>query len=352
MKTEILRLDGSSADDSKIRTAARAVRDGKLVAFPTETVYGLATNADDPQALRRLSDVKRRDPSKPYAMMIPDEGHVENYVGQVPELAHKLMRMFWPGPLTIVVRMPDGRTVGLRLPDHPVARALVAWAGCPVAAPSANRSGAEPPVTAEEVLQQLGKEIDLVLDGGPAHRGLSSTVALVRDQEVEVLREGPVPEAEILGARDYQVLFVCSGNSCRSPIAQALLENILKERRGRFPRGRQGRSYRVASAGTGVMTEGNVNELAAQVMAELDLDISAHRSRPLSMGMVAAADKIYTMTDRHRATILEMVPEARDRVEKLDPADDILDPAGSDIEAYRECRDRIATLVEKIAVKT
>ncbi|MHC4916257.1 MAG: L-threonylcarbamoyladenylate synthase [Planctomycetota bacterium] len=352
MKTEILRLDGSASDDSKIRTAARAVRDGKLVAFPTETVYGLATNADDAAAVRRLSDVKRRDPSKPYALMIPDEGHVEKYIGQVPDLAHKLMRIFWPGPLTIVVRVQDGRTVGLRLPDHPVARALVAWAGCPVAAPSANRSGAEPPSTAEEVLQQLGKEIDVVLDGGPAHRGLSSTVALVREHEVEVLREGPVTEEEILAARAYQVLFVCSGNSCRSPMAQALLEGILKERRGRFPRGRQGRSYRVSSAGTGVMSEGNVNELAAQAMAEVDLDISGHRTTPLSMSMISAADKIYTMTDRHRMTILEMVPEARDRVERLDPSEDIMDPAGSDIEAYRECRDRIATLVERIAVKT
>ncbi len=352
MKTEILRLDGSASDDAKIRTAARAIRDGRLVAFPTETVYGLATNADDHEAVDRLSAVKQRDPAKPYAMMIPDEGHVERFVGRVPDLAHKLMRMFWPGPLTVVVRMEDGRTVGLRLPDHPVARAVVAWAECPVAAPSANLSGAEPPTNAEGVLQQLGKKIDIVLDGGQTHKGQSSSVVLVREHDLEVLREGPVPESEIMAARDFHVLFVCSGNSCRSPMAEALLSRILSERAGRFPRGRRGRSYRVSSAGTAVMTEGEVNALAAQVMSEIDVDISANRSKPLSMAMISSADRIYTMTERHQATILEMVPEARERVERLDPEEDLLDPAGSDIEAYRHCRDRVGALVERIAVKT
>ena len=100
------------------------------------------------------------------------------------------------------------------------------------------------------------------------------------------------------------------------------------------------------------MSEGEVNPLAAQVMAEIGRDLAGHRSRPLSMSMIAAADRIYTMTERHLKTIIEMVPEARERVERLDPEDDVLDPAGSDLAAYRERRDRIATLIERIAVKS
>jgi protein-tyrosine phosphatase len=134
-------------------------------------------------------------------------------------------------------------------------------------------------------------------------------------------------------------------------MAEALLRHIFAERSGRFPRGQRGRSYRVESAGTAVMREGDVNPLAVQVMAEIGMDISSHRSRPLSMDMIAAADHIYTMTEHHRQTILEMVPEAKDRVEPLDPEDDVLDPAGADVLAYRECREQIEALIERVAVK-
>jgi len=353
MKTRVLRLDGSASDDAKIRSAARAVREGKLVAFPTETVYGLGTNADDPAAMRRLSEVKQRDPNKPFALMIPDHVHLERYVnGEVSPLIHKLTRLFWPGPLTIVVPLAGGGTVGLRLPDHPVARALVAWAECPVAVPSANPSGSEPPVDADGVLRQIGGKIDVLIDGGPARQGQASTVVMAGDSGIEILRGGPISEGELREAAKFTVLFVCSGNSCRSPMAEAFLKKILAARGGNRLSGARGRSYHVMSAGTGVIREGEVNPLALEVMAEAGLDISAHHSRPLSLSLIAAADRIYTMTERQRASILEMVPEARDRVELLDPAGDLLDPAGSDVVAYRECRDRIAALVEKVAQKT
>ncbi|HOX06190.1 MAG TPA: L-threonylcarbamoyladenylate synthase [Planctomycetota bacterium] len=353
MKTRILRLDGSHGDDAKIRSAARAVREGRLVAFPTETVYGLGTNADDPAAMRRLSDVKQREPGKPFAIMIPDHGHIERYVKcDVSPLVCKLTRLFWPGPLTIVVPLPSGGTVGLRLPDHPVARALVAWAECPVAVPSANPAGAEPPLDAESVLRSLGGKIDVLLDGGPVKHGQASTVALARDSGVEVLRDGPITQAELSEASRYTILFVCSGNSCRSPMAEGFLKKILAVRGGNRLAGTRGRIYHVLSAGTGLIREGEVNPLALEVMAEAGVDISAHRSRPLSVGLIAAADRIYTMTERQRTSILEMVPEAAERTELLDPSGDLLDPAGSDIAAYRDCRDRIAVLVERVAQHT
>jgi L-threonylcarbamoyladenylate synthase len=350
MKTRILRLDGSSGDDAKIRSAARAVREGKLVAFPTETVYGLGTNAEDPAAVRRLSEVKQRQPGKPFALMIPDHSHIERYVRcDVSPLVLKLTRLFWPGPLTIVIPLPEGDTVGLRLPDHPVARALVAWAECPVAVPSANPAGTEPPLDAEAVLRLLGGKIDVLLDGGPVKHGQASTVVLARDSGVELLREGPISEAELSEAARYTILFVCAGNSCRSPMAEGFLKKLLTARGGNRLAGPRGRLYHVISAGTGVLGEGDVNPLAVEVMAEARVDISSHHSRPLSVNLIAAADRIYTMTERQRTSILEMVPEARERTEMLDPAGDLLDPAGADIAAYRDCRDRIAALVERVA---
>jgi tRNA threonylcarbamoyl adenosine modification protein (Sua5/YciO/YrdC/YwlC family) len=353
MKTKVLRLDGSAGDDAKIRSAARAVREGKLVAFPTETVYGLGTNAEDPAAVRRLSGVKQREPGKPFALMIPDHGHLERYVrGEVSPLVCKLTRLFWPGPLTIVVPLPDGSTVGLRLPDHPVARALVAWAECPVAVPSANPAGTEPPADAEGVLRLLGGKIDVLVDGGPVKHGQASTVVMARESGIEILREGPISAAELSEAAKYTILFVCAGNSCRSPMAEGFLRKALAARGGNRLTGPRGRSYHVISAGIGVIRDGQVNPLAVEAMAEAGVDISAHHSRPLSVNLIAAADRIYTMTERQRSSILEMVPEARERVELLDPAGDLLDPAGSDAAAYRDCRDRIAALVERVAQRT
>jgi protein-tyrosine phosphatase len=134
-------------------------------------------------------------------------------------------------------------------------------------------------------------------------------------------------------------------------MAEAFLRKRLASRGGNRLTGPRGRSYHVISAGTGVIRESAVNPLAQEVMAELGFDISAHRSRPLSVNLLGAADRIYTMTEAQRQSIVEMVPEAQGRIEQLDPAEDILDPAGADVVAYRECRDHIAALMERVAEK-
>lgn len=198
--------------DAHLAIAGELLRSGRLVAFPTETVYGLGAHARDPVAVRSIFDVKQRPPDNPLIVHIPDVGDLGRLVDRVTPLARRLAAGFWPGPLTMVLEarpeVPDVTTGGLttvavRVPDHPVAIALLASAGVPVAAPSANRSGRPSPTTAAHVMADLGGRIDAVVDGGRCVFGIESTVVDVRGERPVVLREGAVTR-EDLGIHDRE----------------------------------------------------------------------------------------------------------------------------------------------------
>jgi len=188
----VFQVDQASGKLQGLDRAAALIRRGRLVAFPTETVYGLGADATNPEAIERLNRVKGRPPEKPYSLHLASKDQVGNIVRDVPPLAAALMDRFWPGPLTIIVPSGKGRTVGLRVPDHPVAQAFLAACAVPVAAPSANRSGQPPPRTAQEVIELLQEDIDGCVDAGPATIGRSSTVVAVEGDRVIVHRKGAV----------------------------------------------------------------------------------------------------------------------------------------------------------------
>ncbi len=194
----ILQVNANSPDPAVLAEAAAIVRRGGLVAFPTETVYGLAADAANPKAVQRLNSVKGRPPEKPYSLHIYSQSQVDSFVANIPPLAKHLMERFWPGPLTIVTPANNGKTVGFRLPDPPVAQAFLKACGVPVSAPSANRSGSPPPTDAKEVLTALGDGFDCLLDAGPTPMGRESTVVEVVDDRLVIHREGAVPKEDIL----------------------------------------------------------------------------------------------------------------------------------------------------------
>jgi L-threonylcarbamoyladenylate synthase len=199
--------------EERIRAAAEVLRRGGLVAFPTETVYGLGADATNPVALRRLYAVKGRPPDHPVIVHLADVSALDDWADEVPEAARQLTAAFWPGPLTVIVRrsarVPDevtgGRdTVGLRVPDQALARALLREVGGGVAAPSANRFGRVSPTTAADVRADLGDDVDVVLDGGPCRVGVESTIVDCSGPEPVVVRLGGVPREElerVLGRR-------------------------------------------------------------------------------------------------------------------------------------------------------
>ena len=185
-------LVGDAPDTTALIEAAQILRNGGLVAFPTETVYGIGADAGNPKAIERLNQVKGRPPEKPYSLHLYAPEQMRAFVASVPPLAATLIERFWPGPLTIVIPAKHGGTIGFRLPDHPIARAFLKACEVPVVAPSANRSGSPPPTDAREVLTALNGALDCVLDGGPTRLGRESTVVEVSDGRVEVRREGAI----------------------------------------------------------------------------------------------------------------------------------------------------------------
>jgi L-threonylcarbamoyladenylate synthase len=205
-RTEFCCVDSTYPDTVLIDRAARLLQLGGLIAFPTETVYGLGANAFNPEAVARIFAAKGRPANNPIIVHVGGIAEARKLVTAWPDSAQKLTEHFWPGPLTLVLprsaMVPNivtagGPTVALRCPSHPIALALLRSAGVPIAAPSANRSGELSPTTAGHVLRGLAGRIDLILDSGPTTAGIESTVIDLSGGVLCLLRPGPIPPAKI-----------------------------------------------------------------------------------------------------------------------------------------------------------
>ncbi len=195
-----------AAQERSIRLAADVIRNGGLVAFPTETVYGLGCDALNPEAVARVFEAKQRPSFDPLIVHIATRASLDGLVQTISLADHRLMDAYWPGPLTLVLskraQVPDLVTAGLptiaiRMPAHPTAQALIREAGVPIAAPSANPFGYVSPTTGEHVREMLGDRIDLILDGGPCPIGVESTIISMAGAQPELLRPGSLPLADI-----------------------------------------------------------------------------------------------------------------------------------------------------------
>lgn len=219
-----------------IASLADILRRGGLVAVPTETVYGLAGNALDETAVRQIYEVKGRPEIKPLSVMVPNENAMERWCVDVPRAAHALAGRFWPGPLTVVLRAGDavpeitragGATLGLRCPDHPLTLSLLREIDFPLAAPSANPSGAPSPKTAEEVLAYFDGQIDAVLDGGRCGIGRESTIVDLSAPPYRILRRGALAQEEVFAAlrESLTVVGITGGSGCGKTTALNVLRD-------------------------------------------------------------------------------------------------------------------------------
>jgi len=206
-------MANTEPDAAAIGRAADLLRAGELVALPTETVYGLGADALNPQAVSKIFAAKGRPADHPLIVHLPDAEHLPRWARAIPKEAIALARAFWPGPLTLILKREEGvpdevtggqDTVGLRVPNHPVALALLAAFGSGIAAPSANRFGRISPTTAAHVREELGERVALVLDGGPCEVGIESTILDLSRGTPEILRPGAISAdaiARVIGRR-------------------------------------------------------------------------------------------------------------------------------------------------------
>ena len=196
METKVIKV---TADDIEIiNEAAKLIKAGEIIAFPTETVYGLGADGFNAEACQKIYEVKGRPNDKPLSLMVANREMIEN-IAEVTKFADILIKKFLPGPLTLILNKRDGSsTVGIRMPNNEITLALIKAANCPIAAPSANISGQTPPTTAHEVFKYFNGKIPLILDGGICTFGMSSTIVNLTSDYPKIIRSGAISESDIV----------------------------------------------------------------------------------------------------------------------------------------------------------
>ena len=366
MQTKVIKLDPDKADIAKIKEAAALVDGGGLVAFPTESVYGIACCARN-DSIIKLNNLKVRDSDKYYTLHIGHKNDVKKYVPTIGLKAEKLIRNAWPGPLTIVFELDDhdmakqqidlkreafeslykNNSIGIRCPDNPIASILLRLTHNPIVAPSANVTGEPPATDAEEVLAQFSEKIDLLLDAGPCKYKKSSTVVKIGKKELEILREGVYTQEYLEAMTTVKFLFVCTGNTCRSPMAAGIFRKYLSEKLQCEVDQLDKMGYKLSSAGIIDLEGSPASAEARTACAAKGIDITTHRSKVLSKELIEENDFIFAMGRTHVERVTALSPEAANKCILMAENKDIPDPIGQGQQVFNSCADLIEKAVKK-----
>lgn len=326
------------------RTAA-ALQAGQLCVLPTETVYGLAVRPSHGGAVARALALLQRAADQPCSLHIGDRSTARTLTAPWQRPEQRLAERFWPGPLTLVLPTPTG-DVGLRLCGHDWTRSVIAAVGEPLwlcCLPGPNSAALADP---DAIAARYGAHLELLVDDGRSPLGSASTVVHRRGPRLVVTRTGILSADEVLHAAAELVLFVCTGNTCRSPLAAALARQATAQRLGIADGDVLAHGFAFASAGTSTIEGMPASDGSRVVGAEVGLDLTTHQSQPIDRQLALRANRIYCLGQSHRRALLAELPEVAEKVSLLRGDQlDIADPYGGDLPRYRSARDEIRAAV-------
>ena len=316
-------------NNEKKRKVVEIIKKGGIVITPTDTVYGVICDGFNSESKKRIYKIKKRSSNKPLIGFINTVEKAEKFV-TIPEKFLSLVKKKWPGATTFIfeskVNIPfitsEENKIGLRIPDYPFLLDILSEFEI-IASTSANLSGEKTPSSVDEISEEVKEKVDLIIDEGKT-QGRESTIWDLTGESPLLLRG--------------KILFVCEGNSCRSPMAEYILKEYLKKRKVKIV---------VESAGISIITQGTAGEKTFQVMREIGIDITGFYSKPLNFEKVEEADLIFTMEEKQKDRIISFFPEAKDKIITLN----VPDPAGKEISYYRKTRDIIKKKIEEIVLK-
>jgi protein-tyrosine phosphatase len=365
MAAPIVHIFETGEYESQIRRGTELLSSGGVVVLPTETVYGAAGLVNHESARSRLNQL-RGQTNTPFTIHLARRDDARHYLGPLNEFHERLVRKLWPGPVGLIFDVPADRrrelaarmkvaeqdvyengTITLRCPDHVVATDVLSQVPGPVAMTLAGTSAGGTSWSGERMAEELDGKVDLVFDAGPSRYSKPSTILKVGDNGYQVVRQGVYDERIIERLLRTTILFVCSGNTCRSPMAEAITRRVLAEKLHVPEPELERKGISVISAGSYAMPGARATPQAVEALKDIGADLSHHRSRPLTVELIHQADMIFTMGRSHAAAVQALVPSATEKVATLDPAGDIEDPIGGDAALYKSLAGQLQTLIEK-----
>lgn len=326
--------------------AAAVLSKGGIAVIPTDTVYGIAVDPGNSKAVRRLCRIKQREPDNPLARFFTSAEGFETMDPILPLQIRKCAHNLLPGPLTLVLENRKGETTGIRIPGHPTALKIASRLPFAPAVTSVNISGSPPLTSISKIKEIFGDQVDIIIDAGDI-AGAPSTVAGFLSEGIRVIREGSISRDTIMANSSITVLFVCSGNICRSAAAEYYCRKNLMEKYGTDDLSRFG--FTIESAGTFMLEGNSPPEEIITIMEQEDIDVRGHTSQPLYPALLEKADIIYTMDASHTEFIRGLDPAFLEKTELLDPdGQDIPDPYQKPFKDYMHALARIKYSVSKV----